>query len=115
MTCFFMDPVFVSTTSCGASESHTYPTQSSKYKPCRSKAFGEVTNTTWAIEGTIRGTLSLFAKISILQDRIQKREDWGMQSQNCSTLQPPKARWKVTSPTGKTRLSFSRTNLFNSK
>jgi hypothetical protein len=35
-----------------------------------------------------------------------------MQSQNSSTLQLPKARWKVTSPTGKIRLSFSRANLF---
>jgi hypothetical protein len=26
------------------------------------KAFGEVTDTTWAIEGTIQGTLSFFAK-----------------------------------------------------
>jgi hypothetical protein len=28
------------------------------------KAFGEVTNTTWAIEGTIRATLSFLAKFS---------------------------------------------------
>jgi hypothetical protein len=33
MTSFFLDPVFGSTTSCGTSESHTYPTQSSTYKP----------------------------------------------------------------------------------
>jgi hypothetical protein len=77
------------------------------------KAFGEVTNTTWAIEGTTRGTLSLFAKISKLRDRIRKREEWVMQSQNRSTLQPPEARWKETSPAGKTWLSLSRTNLSN--
>jgi hypothetical protein len=35
-----------------------------------------------------------------------------MQSPNHSTLQPPKARWKATSPTGKTWLSFSHTDLF---
>jgi hypothetical protein len=39
------------------------------------------TNTTWAIEGTIWGTLSFFAKISKLRDRIQKREERVMQSQ----------------------------------
>jgi hypothetical protein len=33
MTSFFLDPVFGSTTSCGTSESHIYPTQSSTYKP----------------------------------------------------------------------------------
>jgi hypothetical protein len=35
-----------------------------------------------------------------------------MQIQNRSTLQISKARWKVTSPTGKIKLSLSRTNLF---
>jgi hypothetical protein len=68
----------------------------------RSKAFGEVANTTWAIEGTIWGTLSLFAKkIQKPRDRSQKREEWVMPSQNHSTLQTPKARRKVTSPTSK--------------
>jgi hypothetical protein len=33
MTSFFLDPVFGSTTSCGTSEPHTYPTQRSTYKP----------------------------------------------------------------------------------
>jgi hypothetical protein len=33
MTSFFVDPVFGSITSCGTSEPHTYPTQSSTYKP----------------------------------------------------------------------------------
>jgi hypothetical protein len=33
MTSFFLDPVFGSTTSCGTSEPHTSPTQSSTYKP----------------------------------------------------------------------------------
>jgi hypothetical protein len=33
MTSFFLDPVFGSTTSCGTSEPHTYPTQSSTSKP----------------------------------------------------------------------------------
>jgi hypothetical protein len=32
MTSFFLDPVFGKTISCGTSESHTYPTQSSTYK-----------------------------------------------------------------------------------
>jgi hypothetical protein len=67
MTSFFLDPVFGSTISCGTSESHIYPTQSSTYRVGTwgsPKAFGEVTNTTWEIEGTIRGTLSFFAKFS---------------------------------------------------
>jgi hypothetical protein len=33
MTSFFLDLVFGSTISCGTSESHTFPTQSSSYKP----------------------------------------------------------------------------------
>jgi hypothetical protein len=33
MTSFFLDSVFGSTISCGTSEPHTYPTQSSTYKP----------------------------------------------------------------------------------
>jgi hypothetical protein len=33
MTSFFLDPVLGSTISCGTSETHTYPTQSSTYKP----------------------------------------------------------------------------------
>jgi hypothetical protein len=33
MTSFFLDPVLGSTISCGTSESHTYPTQSSINKP----------------------------------------------------------------------------------
>jgi hypothetical protein len=33
MTSLFLDPVLGSTTSCGTSEPHTYPTQSSTYKP----------------------------------------------------------------------------------
>jgi hypothetical protein len=33
MTSFFLDPVFGSTETCGTSEPHTYPTQSSTYKP----------------------------------------------------------------------------------
>jgi hypothetical protein len=33
MTSFSLDPVFGSTTSCGTSESHACPTQSSTYKP----------------------------------------------------------------------------------
>jgi hypothetical protein len=33
MTSFFLDPVFGSTISCGTSEPHTYPTQSSTYNP----------------------------------------------------------------------------------
>jgi hypothetical protein len=66
-------------------------------------------------ERTIRGTLSLFVKISKLRDRMRKREGWVMQSPNRSTLQPPKARWKVTSPMGKTWLSFYRNDLFNCK
>jgi hypothetical protein len=33
MTSFFLDPVFGSTTLCGTSESHAFPTQSSTYKP----------------------------------------------------------------------------------
>jgi hypothetical protein len=32
MTSFFLDPIFGFTTSCGTSESHTYPTQSSTNK-----------------------------------------------------------------------------------
>jgi hypothetical protein len=32
MTSLFLDPVFGSTISCGTSEPHTYPTQSSTYK-----------------------------------------------------------------------------------
>jgi hypothetical protein len=33
MTSFFLNPVFRSITLCGTSESHTYPTQISTYKP----------------------------------------------------------------------------------
>jgi hypothetical protein len=46
------------------------------------KAFGEVTNTTWAIEGTIWGTLSFFAKFSKNSKMGSiKEEEWEMQSQ----------------------------------
>jgi hypothetical protein len=76
------------------------------------KAFGEVTNTTWAIEGTIRGTLSFFAKFSKkLRDRIQKRRS-KRYSQNPFYFSTSEARWKAKSPTGKVRLSFSCANLF---
>jgi hypothetical protein len=77
------------------------------------KAFGEVTNTTWAIEGTIRGTLSFLAKFSKTprEDPGKKESKWCKVKPH-STFQPPKARWKVKSPVGKVRLSFSHTNPF---
>jgi hypothetical protein len=79
MTSFFLDPVFGATTSCGTIESllsypklHIHVTEVGSWGLL--KAFSEVTNTTWVIEGTIRGTLSFFAKFSKkLRDRIQKR------------------------------------------
>jgi hypothetical protein len=46
------------------------------------KAFGEVTNTTWAIEGTIWGTLSFFEKFSNSEIGSKKEEEWEMQRQN---------------------------------
>jgi hypothetical protein len=49
----------------------------------------------------LRNFLSLCKNFQKLWDRSQKREEWVIQSQNHSTLQPPKARWKVTSPTSK--------------
>jgi hypothetical protein len=77
------------------------------------KAFGEVTNTTWAIEGTIQGTLSFFAKIFKNSEiGSRKEEEWEMQSQNPFYFSTSKARCKAKSPTSKVRLSFSRTNLF---
>jgi hypothetical protein len=33
ITSFFLDPIFGSTTSCGTSKAHTYPTQNPTYKP----------------------------------------------------------------------------------
>jgi hypothetical protein len=39
------------------------------------KAFGEVTNTTWVIEGTIRGTLSFFAKIFKNSKIVSRKEE----------------------------------------
>jgi hypothetical protein len=77
------------------------------------KAFVEVTNITWAIEGTIRGTLSVFAKI-FKNSKIgsRKEEEWEKKIQNSFYFSTAEARWKAKSPTGKVRLSFSRTNLF---
>jgi hypothetical protein len=47
------------------------------------KAFGEVKNTTWAIEGTIRGTLSFFCKFSKNSEKGSRKEEvWERQSQN---------------------------------
>jgi hypothetical protein len=65
------------------------------------------------IEGTIRGTKSLFEKFKKTprQDPEKKR------SKRCkvktySTFSTSEARWKGKSPTGKVRLRSSHTNLF---
>jgi hypothetical protein len=76
------------------------------------KAFGEVTNTTWAIEGSIRGTLSFFAKFSKTAREVPEKESKRCKVKTPYTFQPLKARWKAKSPTSKVRLSFSHTNLF---
>jgi hypothetical protein len=77
------------------------------------KSFGEVTNTTWAIEETIQGTLSVFAKFSINSETgSRKEEEWKMQSQNPFYFSTSESRCKATSPTSKVKLSFSCTNLF---
>jgi hypothetical protein len=87
-TKFFLDPVFGSTTSCGTNESLlSYPKLHIQAIEVGSwgslKAFGEV-NTTWAIEGTIRGTLSFFAKFSKKNSEIgsRKEEEWVRLSKN---------------------------------
>jgi hypothetical protein len=87
MTSFFLDPVFGSTTSCGTSESLlSYPKLHIQAIEVGSwgslKAFGEVTNTAWAIEGTIRGTLSLFAKFSKKNSEIGSRKEWEWERQS---------------------------------
>jgi hypothetical protein len=88
MTSFFSDQVFGSTTSCGTSESLlSYPKLHIQAIEVGSwgslKAFGEVTNTTWAIEGTIWGTLSFFAKFSKNSEiGSRKKEEWERQNQN---------------------------------
>jgi hypothetical protein len=104
MTSFFSDQVFGSTTSCGTSESLlSYPKLHIQAIEVGSwgslKAFGEVTNTTWAIEGTIRGTLSFFAKFS-KSSEIGSREK---RSKRCkvqthSTFQPLKQGGKLKAP-----------------
>jgi hypothetical protein len=66
------------------------------------------------IEGTISGTLSFFAKFSkTLREDPEKKKSKRCKIKICSSFQPSKARWKAKSPTGKVRLSFSHTNLFN--
>jgi hypothetical protein len=70
MTIFFLDPVFGSTTSCGTSESLlSYPKLHIQVIEVGSwgslKAFGS-----WAIEGTIRGTLYSLQNFQKLRDRI---------------------------------------------
>jgi hypothetical protein len=108
LTSFFVDPVFGSTISCGTSESllsylklHIQAIEVGSWGSL--KAFGEVTNSAWAIEGTIRGSLSFFAKFSKKTPRLdpEKKKSERGKVKTHSAFQPPKARWKATSPTGK--------------
>jgi hypothetical protein len=57
--------------------------------------------------------LSFIAKFSkTLRYDPERKKSKRCKVKTHSTFQPPKARWKAKSPTGKERLSFSRTNLF---
>jgi hypothetical protein len=103
MTSFFLDPVFGSTTSCGTNESLlSYP---------KLHKWGKKYHL--SDRGNHPRNLVFLCKIFKNSEiGSRKEEEWEMQSQNLFYFSTFETRLTATSPTGKVRPSFSRTNLF---